>query len=344
MDDIKYNISQLKKACKKDFINIISPYNLGDTFMLCAFSKAYEQKTNQKIHFIIKPFHEVILKMFGIENYTMMGINEQACVCLAETYPVWKKGIPCIGHYFFYNQNERVNFENKGAYHFSNLFRWLYGLDETVEPEKPSWYPKISRELTAILKGIAPLDKIVLFCPEANTSFPLSARFWQKLAKTYKRKGYTIITNAVNPKNQIKGTICFDMSLSDIIALSMHCAKVEALRSGFTDLIFAKGKDLTVYYTTLMTMSGRKSLFVFSLNKVWHTSVHEVVKAAYRRSNKELYLCGFPIKYTISTCSLSPYVKTWYFLGIPYKWEKFCEGGKVRTYFGLLNKITRRKA
>ena len=142
-------------------------------------------------------------------------------------------------------------------------------MDGNTPPCKPSWYPNISSKLQSTLRQVAPLDKVVLLCPEANTSFGMSSKFWEKLVKKYQRKGYSVVTNAVKPQNDIKGSIHLDMSLSDAVALAMKCAKVHALRSGFTDLIFEKGRDLTVYYSTLQTMSAAKSLYVFSLNKLW---------------------------------------------------------------------------
>ena len=52
---------------------------------------------------------------------------------------------------------------------FIELYRHFLELQKGVNFEKPIYYPKMKQKFKNKIEKIAPLEKIVLFCPEAKS-------------------------------------------------------------------------------------------------------------------------------------------------------------------------------
>lgn len=296
--------------CKKDEYNFIAPDNREGTLLLCAFSREYEQKNNVKIHFIINPAHEIIMKMYKIENYSFASMKLPETVKIAVKYKYPQKGKPYVAHPFFYDKKLKRNFKRNAAYDLADIYRKLYNLDKKSMPQKPLWYPDLSDKLKEQLSTVASLDKIILISAETSICSYIKKDFWVKKAKSFVKKGYKVVANITNIRGRMENTLNLNLSTSDAIALAMKCHKVYSLRSEFTGMIFEKGKDLTIFYTPTEFLSSRQSKKIYSLNTLWsNNNIKEEVKESsiffkknFSRKNTALFN-KFVIKQKITNCT-----------------------------------------
>ena len=262
-------MTDYQKLCKKDCYNFISPYGLGDTLMLCGFHKAWEEKNKGKIHFIIQPSHEIVMKMYGIKNYTLLKFErkwfKEEFLTLGKQHPIPQIGKPYVAHpEFIENKKNILKKFNELNMNFIELYRHFLELQKGVNFEKPIYYPKMKQKFKNKIEKIAPLEKIVLFCPEAKSIKQLPKFFWENLAKEIRKKGMFIISNVNNTEEQIPETYDISMSLEEVISLALSCNHVYSLRSGLCDLIFKKGMNLTIYYDSENTKK------LYSLNDIFY--------------------------------------------------------------------------
>ena len=131
---------------------------------------------------------------------------------------------------------------------------------------------------------IAPLNKIVLFAPEAATATEFSPEFWSIISKRVHQQGYKIIVNS--KKYKIKhGISAFDLNLSlqDVIALGFSCAYVFSLRSGLCDVLVGARERLYAFYPAMLHrgMNSLNKCFEPTPNvneiAVWHWKIDKVL-------------------------------------------------------------------
>ncbi|MDL2295370.1 hypothetical protein LJC18_00960 [Lachnospiraceae bacterium OttesenSCG-928-E19] len=253
---------------KPDTYYYLSPYGLGDTMMICGFLDAIKQKNqSENIHFFIKPNHEIIMKMYGIKDYTVFSFdffdNREYLKELSERNPYPKPGEVFIAHPKFGPFENLLKEFNEFKMDFRHLYINFFGLDESVDFKHPIWYPSISDEVQQKLSELAPLEKIILVAPEARSCGKLIANYWNKIVQNQHKKGFVCIENAIGTPST--NAPHFELSLSDCIAIAINCAGVYSLRSGLCDLISCIGDKLTVIYP------DKKTYLLYSLNKNFNT-------------------------------------------------------------------------
>lgn len=258
---------------KKDNYNFLLPYGLGDTLMLCGFRKAWEEKNKGKIHFIIKPAHEVVMKMYGVDNYTKMDFSLDECKNLEKkidnSFP--REGEIYICHPEFNEEGRALLCKfNNLDFNFFELYKFFLHLDSQAVFDEPSIIPNISKKIAKNIENISSLEKIILISPEANSVPPLSNNFWEGVSEEMSKKGYSVIVNAVKDP-LIKNSTYLKLTVSDAVAIAFNCHRVFSLRSGFCDLIHQIGKRLTVYY-------GDENIKkLYGLNEIFKSNNNEII-------------------------------------------------------------------
>ncbi|MDE6886419.1 MAG: hypothetical protein K2P17_05230 [Helicobacteraceae bacterium] len=129
------------------------------------------------------------------------------------------------------------------------MYLTLFNLSSNTILAKPINMPKINKNLISKLHSIAPLEKIILFLPEARSmaSMPL-AIFRAKCAKL-QESGYSIVLNLTRENHFLfNGSYVLPLTLSEAIALALSCGGVVSMRSGFCDIIARDCKNLEIYY------------------------------------------------------------------------------------------------
>lgn len=245
-------LQELAQNLRTDCYYFVSPCSAGDTYRLCLMKAALEQKYKGKIIFIIKAMHEAVCEMF--ENLEYVICEDKSvdfctytqCLTLDNVMSV-----PTLGKIYSHFINYALNIYTNNQLDFDRLRLMLPQDTQRVLPTK---LPKIDKNLQARLNKIAPLDKIILFCPEAN-SFPrLPFIVFKYECERLRKQGYSVMINALKHKQEwarffIDGVYDLNLSLKEAIALALSCAGVISVRSGFCDIIAPHCNSLTIYYT-----------------------------------------------------------------------------------------------
>lgn len=284
--------NDVEKLCQPNKYNLVLHKHLGDVFYAIALKDEFERVYGKKLHFIVRPQHEFLMKMYGISDYNVydldkivkknvayqqayfsnMGTDNNIDCLENNTFQALFHCIPIIGKpfvcenlfYFFINYP-----------HFW-CFRWLknLGIDDNFKFPLPKNKLSVQPTFGKKLKETAPIDKIVLFAPEAATATELAPEFWNIIADKVHEKGYKIIVNS--KKYKINHGICaFDLGLSleDVVALGLNCAYVFSLRSGLCDVLVGAGEKLYAFYPAMLKREMNSLTFPFAQK----TNVNEIL-------------------------------------------------------------------
>ena len=254
----------IKPLERKNFINILLYQHLGDNFFRCALKEDIEKTFKAKTHFIIPKSNECLMKLFGISDYTLFDFNKffnrvSRCFENKIVFEYFKghyieerfksiplKGKTCIISYTnenFKKVENRIKIDTMMKYAYAAL-----GIDlhKKIQTSKLK-YPCLNTTLRKNIENIAPLNKLILISPEANSGEMLNSQIWKFLTEQFIKRGFTVIENITSPRNHIKGAINLDLNLEDTIALAMECHSVFALRSGLCDVLVGKGTNLYIF-------------------------------------------------------------------------------------------------
>ena len=249
--------------CSKDCYNLVLHRHLGDSFVILCLKKFFEDKYNTKIHFFVKPRQELLMKMFGIEDYTVFDITKfldikdyTTEVEISATQYIDKieenlyislfTSIPVLNFPFICGVVDFI--KCKSPYkNFIHGWSVMLGLD-VEQVDSPKLNVELSQCALNKLVGIN-LDKVICFAPEANSCKEINIDFWNTLIDTLNQKGYYIIVNSVNKENKIKFANYIDFSLYEFIAVASHSKAVFTIRSGLADILANVQKNCYVFST-----------------------------------------------------------------------------------------------
>lgn len=243
-------LQELAQNLRSDRYYFVSPSSAGDTYRLCLIKPALEKHYKGKIIVIIKAMHEAVCEMFKGLEYEICD-DKSVDLCMYEKCLLLDNvvSIPNVGKIYTHFIGYRFNITKNSLFDFDKL-RLMLPLDSQII--LPTNLPKLSESLQEKLAKIAPLDKIILLCPEANTSPCLPLIVFKFECEQLLRQGYKIIVNIPKHKEYLKyfsdGVYDLDLSLKDAIALGINCAGVISARSGFCDIVSPYCKKLKVYY------------------------------------------------------------------------------------------------
>lgn len=297
-------LQELAQNLRADCYYFVSMHASGDTYYLCLLKSALEQKLQGKIILIIKPSHKAVVEIFAYEDYI---ICENSIITLFHKTPQCFEidsvvSTPTLGKLF----PAHAHILQRDIRSISLLnwnLQWL-DLPLNTKGDLPTNLPKISKSLRAKLDKIAPLNQIILFCPEANSCECLPPIIFKYECDRLLRQGYKIIVNcgfvsSVHfkridyTKHLMYGVYNLDLSLKDTIALALSCAGVISTRSGFCDIIAPHCENLTIYYTNFYYwwQGNLKEINARRLPKevlIYDTPIYKRYLRAKRKSGKSL--------------------------------------------------------
>lgn len=275
--------------CKNGFYNMLLYRHLGDTYVMAGLKKEFETHYGGKLHYLVKPSQEIILKQFGIGEYTVIDLNlllrdrlknsrrekqdidlleEELYIKIFTSLPI--KDVPFLGSHVRFVR-ETLKWDN-----FVNAWAKMFGLD-VYSLDTPYFVPEMSRKLKKQLETLPPLDKLILLAPELQSFKWVPESYWHNIVLNYTKKGYTVVTNCLDSRSYVRDTINLELDVSDIIALGMRCYEVHSIRSGLCDILAAKEERLFVYYT--QEMYNAYPSHYFSLNVCYNLNkkVNEIL-------------------------------------------------------------------
>jgi hypothetical protein len=282
----------IQSLCKKDQYNLVLHKHLGDVFYAIGLKNEFEDTYHAKLHFIVRPQHEFLMKMYGIKNYTVYDLD--SLIRKNKTFQKDYFGfitptaemVDRLENEMFQAMFSDIPFKalpfvcespinNFFTYPHYWCYRWgsNMGISEDFKFGIPYYKPVLSEKAQQELNKIAPLDKIVLFAPEAATATEFAPEMWNIIAEKVHQHGYKIIVNS--KKYKLKhGISAFDLGLSleDVVALGLSCAYVFALRSGLCDVLVGARDKLYAFYPAMLHRE------MYSLTKCFEpdSNVHEI--------------------------------------------------------------------
>ena len=249
---------------EKDTIYLCSLIAMGDTFIFAGLKKKFENALGHKIVFLIRKNYVISLQLYGIKDYIIVDDIDSYNKYSSLFSDFMECGKIYLCHPVFHKKYHELYFslrDNHTEIPFLPWFLKFLGLPADTPLEPIKYIPPVPTDLLETIG--APIEKIVLFSPEANSVPPVDAQIWEEKAKELQAEGFTVVSNVILKDNAVKGTLFVPMTVEQAVALAFHCHAVYSLRSGFCDLIHPVGNRLTVFYPSYA------SLWIYSLNKMF---------------------------------------------------------------------------
>ncbi len=253
----------------KDSYYFLCAAGVGDTMLICGFLGDLERKWQGPIHLIIKRSHQFLMKMYAITNYTTVDLSTielEELRHLSDKCKLPRRGCIYVAHPFVHTELNSFFEPIRDQYSTKRFVPWFLEflqLPADTRFNVPRFLPVMSEELLRKCRQIAPIEKLILFSPEATSTIQIPDIFWVHLAKRLKQDGFSVISNVINRERCISGTHYLDLPMEDAIALGYSCKGVYSLRSGFCDALYLIGNRLHVFYPSY------SSLFIYSLKEMF---------------------------------------------------------------------------
>lgn len=254
----------------KGYAYLVSPYGLGDTFILCIFKQFIEDNYMVKVKFVIKESHIDIVEMFGYE-YIVRRYSDEELFEISNENKKISSGELFVAHPHYLDYKLELDFfEHRVS--FWELYERTLGLNGTSFPKLEITYPEITEELK---NKIAPFSvkEVVVYAPEmssyrAQIDCPQTAwikEFGLQLQKDNKK----LIVNIINKKTIQEFDSTISLTLKELIALCINCKEVISVRSGLCDLICLACKQLKVIYATIDYFENYSLRYIFPQNRLF---------------------------------------------------------------------------
>lgn len=325
----------------------------GDTLVYLGLRRYMEQRWGGTFHFLIRRSHEVIMKMYGVDDYDVLdfaaeGFSGIACdrlTAISDQTPRLRKGAVWVAFFGNHRELDPRRAINRQTFRMRNYFEYLLQIPSSCWDyfERPkSDNITVSTEFMNRVSQLGQLSQMVLLIPECGDKFQMTREidaYWEKEIAEYARQGLKVIINALHPF-PLKGAIHLNMSLEEALWLGLNCHSIHALRSGFCDLLaFFRGKDMTVVY------KDHWGFYQFNFNDLFNLSIKEKIvippvkktppppPEPFKTSKKTYMLFGAVRVLTVH--KISPERTRYYFLGIPVVSIYFWETTRKINFFGV---------
>jgi hypothetical protein len=249
-------VETLLSITKVDELNFIFPMGLGDTMVFCGLQGVLEEQYGAKIHFIIKPVHVIVMRMYGNTNYSIHTFTETELWGISKDNHEPQIGKLYVAHPIYSDTTGLQQQWNSGKLTWKQLVYRFMKTGESIPTKQPVWYPVFTDGMKTSLNFQVNFDKTVLLLPEARTNPLLSKKFWERLARKLRSKGYFITQSYSEEESAISDVPILPDNMEIILAFAVLCAKVYSLRNGICDLIAENAKNLTVYHPSKLSYKG----------------------------------------------------------------------------------------
>jgi len=226
----------------------LSPYGLGDTFILCLLSDEWEKNHNKKIHFYIKPSHEFILKGFPGKEYSIVKIETYPLYVLALINP-WNK--INSNHVFIAHMRFHLSFRRKfkefnlGNRNLLNLYKEFLSVNNLCEKALSNFYNYLSNSEHTDLN----LSNTIFLSSNANSLKNTNNSFWIELKNQILNHGFNILENDEKILlHTNESSIELNIKFEELVKIAYKCRYIITFRSGISDVLQNCNKKLFVIY------------------------------------------------------------------------------------------------
>lgn len=233
----------------------LCPYTgTGDIYLIGVFWRQYLASVGieEYIFLVISGACKKVAGLFDIKNVELLRTQEES-EYLIKYHMLCPDEIPLKLLNDSWGQircNPLQWFRGYKGLYFTELFRrYVFDLPDDALPEPPV-LKDVRDELDRLFhKHRLIAGRTVVLSPYANTLADLPDDFWEALASTLKKKGYTVCTNSNGKKEPaVKGTVPVFFPLDIAPQFVSRAGYFIGVRSGLCDVISAaKAKKIILY-------------------------------------------------------------------------------------------------
>lgn len=290
IQELKLNKKNMYFLCTMDRGNIFTTINLKNRL---------EKRYNTKLIFLLYKKYEFIVKLINEDAYIIVDeCSSSEIVELCQKCPK-----PAKGKVFVADFNKHDYFDD--SYHpMCVKYNHFYDLPEEEYFTYKVRIPQINDELKARVTDIAPLDKIVMLCADANSAQPLKDGFWEELAEKLKAEGFVPISSVMRQENAVKGSIYLDMNMEEALQLAYNCHAVYALRSGFCDMCIGLKEKLHVFYPNEVWYNECGFALNYNIHDIEEKVIRDCLLNMSLDNDKIYILCSTDLNEAFATMNL----------------------------------------
>ena len=251
---------------KEKEIVIVSPYGMGDTYILCLLAEQIcdTYGVESIIMVVIKP-HNIITEMFPTKISKVVTIDKIGRRFINRLY-ISKKERMIIDSRD--KQSLKIlAIKNVDLFQFIKVNLVITSNSKILKPKISEFAKKSAKvffETNNLIYG-----KTVILFPNANSISKLTLEFWNELAKQLSNLGYSTCTNIVNESDSIiENTRPINIPLEFCIPIAEFAGGIISIRSGICDLLSTANTKLVVLYPTSKIIARKTPLECYSLNSM----------------------------------------------------------------------------
>lgn len=282
----------LRALCNPNVYTLILHKHLGDVFYAIGAKDAFEKTYGESLHFVVRPAHEFLMKLWGVSNYVVFDLDLLV-----------KKNHELIDNYFHGQKPDKAALDRLENEFFQAIFScipikgepfvcenpinnffsypryWCYrwatnmGIEEDFRFAIPKGDLLLSKNAIKAVEKLGGLNKIVLVAPEAATAIELPPELWHCVSRAIHAKGLIPLVNSKRIKLPFGvSTFEYNLSLEEIVSIGLKCHSVISLRSGLCDVLVGAKDNLTTISPAMLRREDG------SLSKPFasKTGVHEI--------------------------------------------------------------------
>lgn len=234
-------------ALTGDTWGLISPYGIGDTYLLCALSKQLLAEGGSAVSLLARPSHQDVGRLFpeGIARVTALDEIDLPLLRSWRRQGPPRRGIPLVAHPF----NLALADGPLPRLHLLDLYRRLFRLPPEASLLRPTVPTAACDEARRRFRHLGlPAGRTVLLAPGAVSIRTHPQAFWQTLVHTLRKAGWTVALNHSAAAPPLEGTVPLSFPLREAIPMAELAGWVISSRSGLCDLLSTARCRLTVIY------------------------------------------------------------------------------------------------
>jgi hypothetical protein len=234
---------------------ILCGYNIGETVQFCALAGEFKKHHGHNIIAVITPKHQHVIDMYAHQFIKVVVISDETMrLILRSGYipqdrlEINKPFSACwIDRGFRYSDGIRFlsKYPGRGGLSEIDCVRFILHLPWNAKLEPPTIsIESENRVFDYAIKSGLRIGRSILLCPINNSAPKLPQVFWNTLAATLVKKGFTVFTNlgGLNPFNglsemPIPGTIPINLPIQDVIPFCRIAGNVIIGNNGMSMLI-----------------------------------------------------------------------------------------------------------
>ncbi len=284
---------------RNDALYMIVPYGIGDAIILCGLKNSIEAQYGMKVIPVIKPSHEIVVRVYGITDYQIMVLGEKELHRISKKNPTPVPGEYFVAHPAFANKQLDNAFLNHEI-GFVDMFCRHLGIEEGLKIDKLLFDPKdvaaINEDELQGKIGISDYKKVLLVAPElksASEAERVQDEWFERIIKDYENRGYKVIVNADAHRNYYEKQVV-DLSLDELAYLGTRVGKIIAARSGFCDLVYGYASDMEIFYPNkaFYDLFNMKQIFA-NVNTKVSENIVSISEQLTKRGIKNVAIYGY---------------------------------------------------